>query len=139
MCSGRSLLEHLSWPNSSFPPSLPWAATPPPARGLQSVQWQRVILDEAHQDDGAVKLVSELPAATKWLMTGTPLGSKLSDVSEMMAMLGLPRMRLLGMSAHLLGWALGHTAIRWGLRVWGHGGQGRCGHCLHCAARQDPS
>lgn len=92
-------------------------ATPDKAKAerglLRSVLWQRVILDEAHQDDGAVKLVTELPAVTKWLMTGTPLGRKLSEVSNMMAMLGLPRMRLLGISVHLLGWALGHSAIRY--------------------------
>jgi hypothetical protein len=37
---------------------------------LSRVLWQRVLLDEAHQDRGAAATMAELHARAKWCLTG---------------------------------------------------------------------
>jgi len=61
---------------------------------LQSVSWDRVVLDEAHKIRNGKSVMAQrftaLPAQHRWALTGTPLVNGLSDVVSLFAFLGVP-------------------------------------------------
>ena len=62
---------------------------------LHMVQWDRVILDEAHEirNKGSklFKSVCRLQAQIKWLVTGTPVFNSMQDFVSLCTFLGIPK------------------------------------------------
>ncbi|KAL4870522.1 hypothetical protein BDV12DRAFT_165761 [Aspergillus spectabilis] len=65
----------------------------PPAKGLFSVQWRRIVLDEGHtirnpRSKGALAACA-LRADSRWTLTGTPIINTLKDLYSQIRFLGL--------------------------------------------------
>ena len=46
---------------------------------MKAVQWERIIVDEAHQEPGLMNTVmKQFPAMAKYCVTGTPYSDKVS-------------------------------------------------------------
>jgi SNF2 family DNA or RNA helicase len=65
---------------------------------FHSVQWDRVVLDEAHKirngDGEFARSCRKITAPIRWAVTGTPLVNSLKDVVSLMAFLGVPYSKL---------------------------------------------
>eukprot|EP00892_Ulva_mutabilis_P006202 jgi/Ulvmu1/3954/UM018_0177.1 len=63
------------------------------ARKLKRVQWQRIVLDEGHFVKNAAtkqsQCCAELPARSRWLVTGTPIQNSMKDLYGLLAFLRL--------------------------------------------------
>lgn len=59
---------------------------------LQSVQWYRIVLDEAHrlknQQCKAYKCIKDIPRTVTWCLTGTPIVRSKSDVWSLLNLIG---------------------------------------------------
>ncbi|KAL5342935.1 SNF2 family N-terminal domain-containing protein [Aspergillus crustosus] len=69
------------------------SSTIPPAKGLFSLQWRRVVLDEGHtirnpRSKGALAACA-LRADSRWTLTGTPIINTLKDLYSQIRFLGL--------------------------------------------------
>lgn len=45
---------------------------------LQQVMWDRVVVDEAHQEPGLLELLLNIPKRSVIMLTGTPINEKVS-------------------------------------------------------------
>ena len=60
---------------------------------VQAIEWHRLILDESHQGTGnsankVVQQITRLQARSRWLLTGTPIGSRVETLQGQLTMLG---------------------------------------------------
>lgn len=62
---------------------------------LTRVKWGRVICDEAHHlrsyKGGLYRNVHLIKSDIKWMLTGTPINNRLSDLSSLFRLVGMPR------------------------------------------------
>ena len=62
---------------------------------IQSVSWDRVVLDEAHEirnkQTSAHKNARNLQTSIRWLLTGTPVFNSMSDFVNLCAFFGIPK------------------------------------------------
>jgi SNF2 family DNA or RNA helicase len=69
---------------------------------LHMVQWDRVILDEAHEirnkKSKLFKSVCRLPTQIKWIVTGTPVFNSMEDFVSLTTFLGLSKVVVQGMT-----------------------------------------
>jgi len=76
-----------------LPPKTNRAAPVPRPKGLYSVRWRRIILDEGHtvrnpQSKGAAAVTAVL-ARSCWVLTGTPIVNSLKDLFSLVRFIGI--------------------------------------------------
>ncbi|THZ84049.1 SNF2 family DNA-dependent ATPase domain-containing protein [Aureobasidium pullulans] len=72
-----------------------WASggQPPKSKGLYSVRWRRVILDEGHNirnpSSKGASAVTAVIARSRWVLTGTPIINSLKDLYSLLRFIGI--------------------------------------------------
>ncbi|KAI4745354.1 SNF2 family DNA-dependent ATPase domain-containing protein [Aureobasidium sp. EXF-12298] len=72
-----------------------WASggKPPKSKGLYSVHWRRVILDEGHNvrnpTSKSASAVTAVLARSRWVLTGTPIINSLKDLYSLLRFIGI--------------------------------------------------
>jgi SWI/SNF-related matrix-associated actin-dependent regulator of chromatin subfamily A3 len=72
-----------------------WASggKPPKSKGLYSVHWRRVILDEGHNvrnpTSKGASAVTAVLARSRWVLTGTPIINSLKDLYSLLRFIGI--------------------------------------------------
>jgi SWI/SNF-related matrix-associated actin-dependent regulator of chromatin subfamily A3 len=72
-----------------------WApgGQPPKSKGLYSVHWRRIILDEGHNirnpTSKGASAVTAVLARSRWVLTGTPIINTLKDLYSLLRFIGI--------------------------------------------------
>lgn len=79
---------------------------------ISNVLWSRVIVDEAHQEQGLLQMLKRVPAKARWCLTGTPVTYRVEDIGRLLDLLGMPTLPALARSPGVLAHVVCSTMVR---------------------------